>query len=373
MKICGIVAEYNPFHNGHKYQIEQARKKSGCDLVIAVMSGNFTQRGEPAIVDKYSRAKTAVENGVDVVIELPYFYATQSASHFAKGAVDILKKANVDYISFGSECGNLENLQDIADTPINPDHLKESLNQGSSFPHAYSLLTSTMQPNDILAVSYLKEIKDSDITPILIPRTMDNYKSDAMSSMASAYAIRSALVNGSSIKDATPMEQKLLASKAINTPDLYYPYLRNLLLLTKRSDLEDTFLFNEGIERHLEQCAMDCSTYDEFLNKAITHRYTAGRIRRTCLQAMVQLRNQEVKNLPELHTLHVLAFNEKGRAYLKEMKDQQENRLVTRFAKVSRPWRELEYRSTLLYTSVLPKEERKRILTDEIGGAIYVK
>ncbi len=110
MKTCGIIAEYNPFHYGHAYQIKQTREKTNADIIIAVMSGNFVQRGEPAIIDKWKRAKAAIENGVDVVIELPYIYATQAGSQFAHGAVTILKCANVDYISFGSECGNLENL-----------------------------------------------------------------------------------------------------------------------------------------------------------------------------------------------------------------------------------------------------------------------
>ena len=199
MKVCGIIAEYNPFHNGHRYQIEQARKLSGCDMVIAVMSGNFVQRGEPAIIDKWKRAKAAIENGVDLVIELPYFYATQSASKFAYGAVELLKIAKVDYISFGSECANLENLQEIADTSLNPDNLRESMQTGMSFPRAYSLLTGSMEPNDILAVSYLKHLKESNIQPVIVQRT-SGYLSPEISENASALAIRKALKNNDSLK-----------------------------------------------------------------------------------------------------------------------------------------------------------------------------
>ena len=167
MKTCGIIAEYNPFHNGHRHHIEETKRITGCDLLIAVMSGNFVQRGEPALIDKRQRAAEAVRNGIDVVIELPYIYATQSASRFAEGGVRLLKLAGVDYLSFGSECGNLENLQDIADTPVNPDHLHVSMDTGMSFPKAYSLLTSQMQPNDILAVSYLKALKNTAIQPVV--------------------------------------------------------------------------------------------------------------------------------------------------------------------------------------------------------------
>ena len=125
MKACGIIAEYNPFHKGHIYQIEETRKKTGCDVMIAVMSGHFTQRGEPAVIDKWSRAESAVRSGIDLVLELPYIHVVQSASHFAKGGVKVLKKAGISYLSFGSECGNLENLKEIAETPVNPDHLHQ--------------------------------------------------------------------------------------------------------------------------------------------------------------------------------------------------------------------------------------------------------
>ena len=115
MKTCGIICEYNPFHNGHQYQIEQAGKKTNADVMIAIMSSHFMQRGEPAFIDKWKRAEAAVKNGIDVVIELPYICATQAAHQFAQGGVDLLKLADVDYISFGSECGNIENLSEIAD------------------------------------------------------------------------------------------------------------------------------------------------------------------------------------------------------------------------------------------------------------------
>ena len=171
MKVCAIAAEYNPFHTGHAYQIRQARERTGCDVILAVMSGDFVQRGEPAVADKVRRAVCAIENGVDAVIALPYIYSTQSAGWFAHGAVSLMKLAGADYICFGSECGNLENLLDIADTPINPDHLQESLESGMSYPKAYSLLTTFMAPNDILAVSYLKEIAGTGIEPVpLSPR-----------------------------------------------------------------------------------------------------------------------------------------------------------------------------------------------------------
>ena len=369
MKVCGIIAEYNPFHNGHRYQIEQARKQSGCDMVIAVMSGNFVQRGEPAIIDKWKRAKVAIENGVDLVIELPYFYATQSASKFAYGAVELLKIAKVDYISFGSECANLANLQEIADTSLNPDNLRESMQTGMSFPRAYSLLTGSMEPNDILAVSYLKYLKGSNIQPVIVQRT-SGYLNPEISENASALAIRKALKNNESLASSTPMEE-ILKESTLVYPEQFYPYLRTYLLTSSRKQLEDLFLFNEGIENHLRKCAADNDTYEGFLQDATTYRYTSNRIRRSILQAMVQLTKYEAQRLPALDHLRILAFNDTGKKWLHDMR-KEDMRICSKFADVPFPWRTLEYRSTLLYTSVLPSEERKHLLELEISGAHYI-
>jgi Predicted nucleotidyltransferase len=370
MQTCGIISEYNPFHNGHAYQIQKAREMSGAECMIAVMSGNFVQRGEPAIIDKWKRAEAAVRNGIDVVIELPYFYATQSASQFAAGGVNVLKHADVDGICFGSECGNLENLQEIADTPVNPDHLHEALDAGMSYPKAYSLLTSNMYPNDLLAVSYLRAIKDTNIKPYLLQRT-SGYLDETMQANASAMAIRKALKEKAPLQNSTPMED-VLQNSVLVYPEMYYSYLRTFLLTSGRERLEEFFLFSEGIENHLVKNAKQFGHYEDFLKACTNYRYTASRIRRSCLQAMNQVTKTEVQKLPPYDCLRVLAFNDTGRKWLAEQR-KKETRIAAKFADVPYPWRQLEYRTTLLYTSVLPEEERSRILALEIQGAHYIK
>jgi predicted nucleotidyltransferase len=370
MRTCGIISEYNPFHNGHAYQIQKARELSGADCILAVMSGNFVQRGEPAIVDKWKRAEAAVRNGADVVIELPYFYATQSASRFAQGGVEALKIAGADAICFGSECGNLENLQEIADTPVNPDHLHVALDAGMSYPKAYSLLTSNMYPNDLLAVSYLRAIQGTNIHPYLVQRT-SGYLDDAIAENASALAIRKALKEHASLHGSTPMEE-VLNSSFLVTPEMYYPYLRTFLATAGRERLAEFFLFTEGIENHLMKNAQVNASYEDFLNACTTYRYTASRIRRTCLQAMNQVTKKEVQALPKYDCLRILAFNDQGRKWLAQQR-KKETRIASKFADVPYPWRHLEYRPTLLYTSVMPEAERNRILEEEIKGARYIK
>lgn len=369
MKTCGIVAEYNPFHNGHAYQIQQARMKSNADTIIVVMSGNFVQRGEPAIIDKWKRSEAAVLNGADVVVELPYFYATQAANQFAKGAIEILKLAHVDAISFGSECGNLENLLDISDTPINVDHLHVSLESGMSYPKAYSLLTNQMFPNDILAVSYLNHMKGTDIEPIVIQRT-NEYNDDSIAPTCSALAIRKALHEHHNLENSTPMIETLEKSELVFS-DMFYPYLRTLLLTSNRKKLSETFLFSEGIENHLVKVAEQCSDYQSFINQTTNYRYTSSRIRRCCLQAMNQLSKQEAQEFTTPNYLRILGFNNQGRKWLKEQKEREIN-IVSRFAEIPEPFKQWELKTTQLYTSVLSEEERKRILTLEISGAKYI-
>lgn len=370
MKTCGIVAEYNPFHNGHIYQLNKARESSKCDCLIAIMSGNFVQRGEPAIIDKWTRAEAAIKNGIDVVIELPFICSTQAATKFASGAISLLKFAKCDAISFGSECGNLENLQEIADTPVNPDHLHYSLNKGMSFPKAYSLLTSEMLPNDILAVSYLKELKNTNIEIYPIQRT-SNYNSFELHEMASALAIRNAIRNNNIENLPTPMADILINQTPTYFED-YWPYLRTFLLTSSRDYLQKMFLVNEGIENHLINNAKNNSTFKDFLESCTNWRYTSSRIKRTCLQIIMQNTKEEVMRLPKLDTLRILAFNDVGRHWLHNMR-KEDVKIASKFSDVPYPWREMEYKSTLLYTSCMSEEKRKHLLDQEIKGAHYVK
>ena len=368
MKTCGIIAEYNPFHHGHRYQIEKTKEKENIDVIIAVMSGNFVQRGEPAIIDKWKRAEEAIHQGIDVVIELPYLYATQSASRFAFGAISLLKLANVDYISFGSECANLENLKEIASTSIQPDNLHELLNNGTSYPKAYSLLTHAMEPNDILAVAYLKELNNTNIEPILIPRTSP-YLGEELAEYSSALSIRKAKKEDKDVKIATDMD---LPKEDLAFMEAYYPYLRTYLLTSSREHLNKTFLFSEGIEKHLYNCALEHSTFEDFLNSATTYRYTSSRIKRTCLQALNQVTKKEVEELPTLDTLRILAFNDNGRKWL-HAKKKEDIHFASKFSDIPYPWRQLEYRTTLLYSSIFHEERRKYLLDREIKGAEYIK
>ncbi len=371
MKICGIIVEYNPFHYGHKLHIQKARELTNCDILIAVMSGNFTQRGEPAIINKWKRAEAAITHGVDCVIELPYFYATQSASFFAQGALACLKLAKIDTLVFGSESNNLEELEEMAFSCIHVDNLKEALTQGFSFPKAYGLLAKEMGPNDILGVSYLKALQGTSIKPYSIQRTVHYHDPCLYTTISSASAIRKAYFEGINVEPQTPMAHVLAQEPCVSFRD-FYPYLRLLLSTLSSNYLKSIFLFSEGIENHLKKQALLCPTFEEFIEKSTTRRYTSSRIKRCCLQLLNQVTKEEATNLPPLNTIRVLAFNEKGRNYLKKLR-KEEVSVASKFSQIQKEFRDLEFRTTVLYSSALPEQERAQLLQLEIAGPLYIK
>lgn len=365
MKVCGIVVEYNPFHNGHQYHIEQARKLSGCDVLIAIMSAHFVQRGEPSIIDKWQRAEAAILNGVDLVLELPFAYSTQSAQQFAHYATNYLKLAQIDTIVFGSESNNLEELKEIASMSINVNHLKESLKTGIGFAKAYGLFSKDFQPNDILAIAYLKAIQDTTIKAISIQRTNHYHDLDTAQTLSSASAIRNAIRKQQSIDHTTCMSESL-SKYPVYLSD-YYPYLRMLLLTLPLSYLQDIFLISEGIENHLINQAQHYESWEDFIQHATNKRYTRARIQRICIHILTQTSKAEMASLPSIDTLRPLAFNEVGQAYLKHLK-KTEVKVASRFAQLPKKLRDMEYRATILYTMNMDHSHALALLKQEIQG-----
>ena len=366
MNITGIVVEYNPFHNGHILHINKARELTNSNLIIACMSGNFTQRGEAAIINKWERTKMALKYGVDLVVELPFIYSSQCASIFAKESVAILKELKINTLVFGSETNNLEELKDIASLPVNVDHLKQYLRNGESYPKAYGLLNGGIYPNDSLAVHYLRALEGSDIKPYSIKRE-GAYNDIKLSSLCSGKAIREALSNHIDIKDATPM----IINEPIFHSDIY-PYLRNQLLLSDRNTIQKIFLVNEGIEKLLIDNAFKYDNYDDFLNACVSKRYTKSRIERTILQILIQNTKENMNNLEKPHYIRILGFNDKGRAHLATVKE--ELKLVTRFKELPQTMKNIEEKASYLYASLIHDEnKRQEFLKREMMGPVIIK
>ena len=325
--VLGIIAEYNPFHNGHLHHLIESKKITKSDYCIAIMSGNFTQRGEVSIVDKWEKAKMALNNGVDLVIELPTLYAISSAENFASGAIKILDSLGiVDYISFGSESNDIALLDDIANVlAFEPSQYKTLLShelaRGESFPKAREnavmmylndirrFANVLSSPNNILGIEYLKSLKrlKSDIQPITIKREGTNYNDSTIprnSRLASATAIRNLC---QSIDDITPiqrfvpeatfdiLEENIKKGNSIKNLSIYDKeiiYTLRKMSLTEISNLPDV---SEGLEFSLKNAANQCNSVIELLSIIKSKRYTQTRLQRILLYAILGITKKDME------------------------------------------------------------------------------
>ena len=371
MVVTGIVVEYNPFHNGHIKHIKLAREKTNCDVLVAVMSGNFVQRGEPAIFDKWARTKAALKNEVDLVIELPFPYVNQNASVFAKAAVDILNLAKCDFIVFGSEINDLEILKDFASVNINVDHLKEKMSEGDSYPKAYSLLSREFYSNDILGVAYLKALKDYSIKPIIIKRDNSSYDLDNNIQIESATNTRNKIKNNINVEKITPIFDFAKRENAIFIND-YFPLFKSYLLSQNPDYLKTMALFAEGIENNLIKQATIHYNFEDFISSAISRRYTKSRIQRTLISMLTNLTQKEIDELPKMNQLKVLGFNRVGQAYIRTLKKEKIN-VVTRFNQYNKIYRDIELKSTAIYITFLDPKMQKYLWDREFKGPIIYR
>ena len=341
----GIIAEYNPFHAGHAYQIAEVKKF--CDEeIIAVMSGSFTQRGSPAILDKWTRARLAVLGGCDLVFELPFVSAVRSAQDFARGGIRLLESLGVvDTLAFGAEFVNVEQLKLAALTfkeKFFAERLHTLMAQGTSYAAAVTKILSEVtgldekilrQPNTILAIEYLRGLPEK-ISPLIIKRVGAAYDDLTLQEkFSSASAIRAALY-----EDLPPWEkisaqvsnETLNALRAEKFPDENF-LLRPILakLLTARADeLKKIYGMTEGLEYRVLNAAA-AKNFSELIKILVGRRYTASRIRRLLLYFLLDVTAEEIAELDAATCARVLAFNERGRALLKKISAQ----VVTKLTK----------------------------------------
>ena len=364
MKVTGIIVEYNPFHNGHRYHIEKARESTHPDVLAAVMSGNFCQRGDISIIDKFQKTQAALENGVDLVIELPYIDTVQNAYAFGYKAVSLLDRIHADHLVFGSETNNLEELKQYASLEIDVTRLKELLHDGHSYPKAYGLLAGSLYPNDILAVTYLKALQKTKIVPVSIQRT-NSFQSTEMAPVASARAIREAVKRKEDYSLSTPV--------TISEPlyiDQFYPLIRSLLITLPEEELSQIFLMSEGIENLLKKNALKYWDYEQFMDASISRRYTRSRLQRILLHLLGHVTKEEVQELEKEDYLRILGFNERGQELLKSLRKEEDIRIITQFKKLPERQKALEWKMAQLYASLM-KDPQAYIRKELKGPLIY--
>lgn len=355
MKITGITAEYNPLHNGHIYQMEQARALTGCDAVVVAMSGDFVQRGEPAILDKWTRCGLALDAGADLVAEIPVQFCLGNASQYASASVSILEALGCDSIAFGSECADAGVLADTAHfLDSRRDDIREAVSRltktGISYPaartEAYRMLRNGIseemlerelsvldEPNDILALEYIRNMKTAD--PVCVKRVGAGYGDafDGGCEFQSAGALRAELGSGKSPASLSAyMPESTLSALSAGRPvfpDEWMTLLRYAAMMTPAEQIEDCPSAGEGLGNLIKQCASvpgGEETWEDIIKAVKSKRYTYTRISRLCMQLILGItRSACASEAPQY--IRVLGFSDKGRRLLSELKSGEEQGL----------------------------------------------
>ncbi len=324
MKIIGIICEYNPFHNGHIYHLKKTKEMFPDSLIILVLNGYFLQRGEISILSKENKTKIALQNNIDLVIELPFVFGTQSADKFASISLKILENLKCEYLVFGSESNDIKTLETLVNKQIEDKEydelVKSYLDKGLNYPTALAKALKTdfaLKPNDLLGISYLKAIKLANlkIKPITIKRTND-YKDELLTSnIVSASNIRKRLNNQENIQNMVPKESLNLMEN-LNLESLF-PYLKYKIITD--DTLEKYLDVDEGIHNLLKKVIYKASSMDDLINKTKSKRYTYNRLRRMFIHILIGLKKEDVASL-DLEYLKILGFNVQGKKYLNQIK-----------------------------------------------------
>lgn len=383
MKILGIIVEYNPFHNGHLYHLFKAKEITGADYIVAVMSGSFLQRGEPAIINKWGRTRMALNAGVDLVIELPFVFSTQDANGFAFGAVKLLDSLHIiDYLCFGCETDNLDTLYSISNfLNTEPQKYKELIvcnsKNGYEFPRVRSQALceyhkifgidglekiSTMElskllkyPNNILALEYIKHLLNlkSKIKPIAIKRMGASYhQKNIKGKISSATSIRNEILKklnspktdlfmlNDRVKSTIPpsgfpvLEKELREGRGPITLDSYRQYILASLRRMTLEDISRVQGVTEGLENRIKKASLKSYTVEQLINSIKTRRYTRTKIQRIILHLMMNLSKKDVKIFNRCGPLYarVLGFSKKGKTLLRTIKKSSSTPLISKLS-----------------------------------------
>lgn len=341
MKIFGIVSEFNPFHNGHKYLIDQVQNKHNPDLIITVLSSAFVQRGEPNILSKWQRAEIACKYGSNIVLELPFVFACQNAEVFAKGALKILNSCGITDLAFGAEDENIETLKRISKILLLEDenikyNIRKFLDEGNSYitsrNKAYleagylngSDIDLLSKSNNILAVEYIKA--GLKLNPNLIYNSIKRHKSfhdttDAVEGFTSASNIRRLFISKSEVKEFVPSEtyKHLLNSNIYCDKTLYNIFKFDAL--DSDYNIKNTLEYEKGIENRIINFLDDCNSIKDLANLVSNKRITKSRVRRIIINSLIRVNKKQIFSaLDNDNYIRVLALDNKGRSYIKNLK-----------------------------------------------------
>lgn len=358
MKAVGIICEYNPFHNGHIYHIEQVKKQFPNHVIVLVMSGPFTQRADASILTKWEKTKIALTYQVDLVIELPFVFATGGADLFAKGAITILNELQVEYLVFGSEENNIQKLSNIAliwfDSKFQ-ENIKQLVSTGINYPTAVSksikLFTglSISTPNDLLAVSYIKEIKriNSTIIPVSIQRTNSYHDTHLNDPISSASGIRAAIQENKDIRLMVPEITLNLLHREIHT-EAYFPYLKYKIL----SEMNTLIRYHEvtdSLAARIRKSIVVSNSLDELIHLVKSKNETYSKLKRIFLYILCGFTVSEAIFYQEHPFIRILGFSEQGQCYLKFVKKEISIPIISNYSNDSQHLLDLDLRIHRIY------------------------
>ncbi|MCP8970260.1 nucleotidyltransferase [Ectobacillus sp. SYSU M60031] len=371
--------------------MQQAKARSGADIAIAVMSGPFLQRGEPALISRWRRTKMALEGGVDLVVELPYAFAAQKAETFAAGAVSILDALHVDALCFGSESGDITQFTAIlahrrANQAQYEAHVRSLVRTGISYPKAQAQALQAIakdttldvsQPNNILGLHYLQALQSqgSQAAPLTVRRLAAGYHDQtfATDTIASATSIRKQLANGdiSAIGNVVPastlhhLHEYYHTYGTFHDWERYFPLLKYKLLTMTAAQLASIYEAEEGLEHRVLDCIRGAVSFTDLMEQLKTKRYTWTRLQRLCVHILTHTTKEQLKDVQSSPYIRLLGMSRQGQSYLSMHKKKLKLPLVTHAKAYRHPLFELDHKASAVYYSILPEPLRSLMLKQD--------
>lgn len=400
MNVCGLVVEYNPFHYGHLHHLTKSKEIANADCMIAVMSGNFLQRGEPAVIDKIHRTKAALQAGADIILELPYAYTVQHSSHFATGAIHSLSELGASSVCFGSESGDIQPFLDASEKLAQhrtayKAYIDDYLKQGMNFPSASAKACEKLEintldvtkPNNILGLSYVQAIKEHNhpITPLTIKRIKNDYHDQTIaSSIASATSIRQEFFsNGMThkVRSAIPestlhaLESYYATSSVYHEWEAYFPLLQYQILASSTAELKKIHGVDEGLENRVKRFTKQAVSFQHWIDLMKTKRYTITRLQRMAVHILTQTTKEEINayyTTSSVPYVRLLGLTENGQSYFNKQKKKMDLPVYTSLNRANKEALTLDEKASSIYYQVVSPHKREGLRQAEFNLPILL-
>lgn len=378
MKVIGIIAEYNPFHNGHIHQIKEIKKLYKDSIIICIVSSSFTQNGSICLIDKWNKTNILLKHNIDIVVELPYVYSTQSSDSFASGALSILKELKIDYLSFGSECNNIDLLTKISDVELNNKYFdketKYNIDKGLSYPVSINNALKKLinielkDPNDLLAVSYIKYIMKNNLPISLLPiKRTSNYSSTTEeSNIISATNIRNKLINNEDILSYVPKGTYDIL-KNYKTSSTYYTLL--IYEIYRNNNLKDILDIDEGIEHRILKSTTISNDINSLICNIKSKRYTYNKISRMLNHILLNFTKEDALLYRNPQYIRILGLSTPGKNYINSIKKNVSLPILSKYEK-GYSMLEYEINITRIYSIIM---NNKNLIEKEYKSHTIIK